>query len=67
MLFQMTEPEYEILSLEMLSLGLGITKFSFDTDLRVVLIMLSDLLSKSSQTYVGTILFAIFVHYFRLI
>ena len=40
----MTGPEYERLSLKILRLGLGVTKFSSDTDLRVVLIMLSDLL-----------------------
>ena len=30
------EPEYGILSLKMLSLGQGVTNFSFDADLRVV-------------------------------
>ena len=44
MLFQMTGPEYERLSLKILRLGLGVTKFSSKTDLRVVFIMLSDLL-----------------------
>ena len=38
----MTAPEYERLSLKILRVGLGMTKFSFETDLRVVLIKLSD-------------------------
>ena len=44
MLFQMTGPVYERLSLKILRLGLGVTKFSAETDLRVLFIMLSDLL-----------------------
>ena len=35
MLFQMTGPEYERLSLKILRLGLGVTKFSSETDLMV--------------------------------
>ena len=44
-LAQMTGQEYERLSLKILRLGLGVTKFSSETDLRVVFIyMLSDFL-----------------------
>ena len=38
MLFQMTGPEYERLSLKIFRLGLGVRKFSSETDLRVVFI-----------------------------
>ena len=51
----MNEPEYERLSLQIFRFGLVIMKLSFETDLRGVLIMLSDLLRKISQSYEGII------------